>query len=99
MNTQDFNELCAAEQADFGRKVAARLSGSSRTLPGRISDRLRIARAQALASHKRVAASQCSSFEPEIVPEYDGHRRMAAERMAVLDRLSADPVIFGRMKD
>lgn len=53
MNTSSFSN--AAELEDqFGRRVAARLSAGSNELPHDISERLRVARAQAVAKRKLV---------------------------------------------
>lgn len=45
----------AAAQAQFGRRVAARLSAGTDALPNDIAERLRVARAQALASRRQPA--------------------------------------------
>lgn len=45
----------AAAQAQFGRRVAARLSAGTDALPNDIAERLRVARAQALANRRQPA--------------------------------------------
>jgi len=51
MNTNQLTSL----QDRFGRRVAARLSGGTAELPYDVSERLRAARMQAVATRKRVA--------------------------------------------
>lgn len=45
----------AAAQAQFGRRVAAHLSAGTEALPNDIAERLRVARAQALANRRQPA--------------------------------------------
>ena len=59
MNT---DQLTPARQQDaFGRRVAARLAAGTAELPYEITERLRAARAQALARHKRAAGVRVAS--------------------------------------
>lgn len=57
MSTYDRNELF---QERFGLKVVARLSEATNTLPSDITERLRIARMQALQLHKQTQTRTAS---------------------------------------
>ena len=52
---QSISSDSAAAQAQFGRRVAARLSAGTDALPNDIAERLRVARAQALANRRQPA--------------------------------------------
>ena len=56
MNTSNNTQRAMALQDQFGLKLAARLSQGSAEVPHDISERLRIARAQALSKRKKLAA-------------------------------------------
>ena len=64
MNTT-FSTTSAATEAQFGRRVAARLSAGTQDLPHEITERLRAARMQALARRKMVRVLQTA---PAVVP-------------------------------
>jgi Protein of unknown function (DUF3619) len=57
--SQDYRQALAQDR--FGMSVAARLSDASDALPNDIFERLRIARAQAVAKRKLVAAPRTAS--------------------------------------
>ena len=58
MNTTLSTPSAAATEAQFGRRVAARLSAGTQDLPHEITERLRAARVQALAHRKVVRVLQ-----------------------------------------
>jgi len=64
MNTT-LSTTSAATEAQFGRRVAARLSAGTQDLPHEISERLRASRMQALARRKVVRVLQAA---PIVVP-------------------------------
>jgi hypothetical protein len=54
-------DLALARQDQFGRRVAARLDAATLEFPHDIAERLRVARTQAVARHKPVAAQAVRS--------------------------------------
>ena len=57
--SQDYQQALAHDR--FGMSVAARLSDASDALPNDITERLRVARAQAVAQRKTVAATRTAA--------------------------------------
>lgn len=82
-----FESVSEDAQDQFGRRLAARLSEASEQVPHDISERLRVARVQALAKRKKLQpmlATQVSASGPAAALHFGNERIGAWGRLASL---------------